>query len=93
MPKRSKVSDAGRSSSNYCGMIGFGLVAINYSVGRYAMGKAHIEGIEPFLATQKRGYHGTSDHFRAEYIQCDIIEFAARQKFPGGHCLTSTAAA
>ena len=81
MPKRSRVSDAVRSSSTYFGMTGFGLVAINYSVGRFARDKAHFKGIERFLATQKRGYRGTSDHFSAEYIQCDIIEFVERQKF------------
>ena len=63
----------------YRGMPGFDHEAVKHSVGEYARGMAHANGMESFRAMLKRGYHGAFHHFSARRMQRCVNEFAARQ--------------
>ncbi len=51
---------------------------VRHSVGEYVRQQAHINGLEPFWATLKRGYHGTYHHMSAKHLNRYVAEFAGR---------------
>ncbi len=51
---------------------------VKHSVSEYVNGKAHTNGVEPFWAMLKRGYHGTYHRMSRKHLQRYVNEFAGR---------------
>ena len=51
---------------------------VKHSVSEYVRGQAHINGIESFWATLKRGYHGIHHHMSRKHLHRYVNEFAGR---------------
>lgn len=52
--------------------------SVKHSVKEYVRGQAHVNGMESFWATLKRGYNGTYHHFSSKHMHRYINEFAGR---------------
>ncbi len=48
------------------------------SVTEYVNGQAHVNGLESFWASLKRGYHGTHYHMSAKHLARYVAEFCGR---------------
>lgn len=51
---------------------------VRHSVAEYVNGQAHVNGVESFWASLKRGYHGTFHHVSPEHLDRYVAEFAGR---------------
>ena len=51
---------------------------VRHSVAEYVNGQAHVNGVESFWASLKRGYHGTFHHVSPEHLHRYVDEFAGR---------------
>ena len=51
---------------------------VKHSVGEYVKGQAHINGVESFWATLKRGYYGVYHQMSKEHLHRYVSEFARR---------------
>lgn len=47
-------------------------------MGQYVDDQAHINGLESFWGTMKRGYHGTYHRMSPRHLQRYVHEFAGR---------------
>ena len=52
--------------------------AVQHSVGTYAVGRAHTNGIEAFWSMFKRGYHGTYHQMSPKHLDRYVCEFTGR---------------
>ena len=52
--------------------------AVRHSVGEYVREQAHVNGMESFWATMKRGYHGCYHRMSRKHLQRYVNEFAGR---------------
>ena len=52
--------------------------AVQHSVGTYAVGRAHTNGIEAFWSMFKRGYHGTYHQMSPKHLNRYVQEFTGR---------------
>ena len=52
--------------------------AVRHSVGEYVDGMAHVNGIESFWATLKRGYKGVYHQMSPQHLHRYVREFAGR---------------
>ena len=52
--------------------------AVKHSVKEFVRGQAHVNGMESFWATLKRGYNGTYHHMSGKHLQRYVNEFAGR---------------
>ena len=51
---------------------------VKQNVGEYVNKLAHINGMESFWATMKRGYHGTHHWMSVKYLNRYVSEFSGR---------------
>lgn len=51
---------------------------VKHSVREYVRGQAHVNGVESFWASLRRGYQGTYHHFSTKHLQRYVNEFAGR---------------
>ena len=51
---------------------------VRHTVAEYVNGQAHVNGVESFWASLKRGYHGTFHHVSPEHLDRYVAEFAGR---------------
>lgn len=51
---------------------------VNHSAGRYARGKATVNGMEGFWSMFKRGYHGTFHHLSDKHLNRYVQAFTGR---------------
>lgn len=52
--------------------------SVKHSVGEYVRGKAHVNGVESFWATMKRGMSGVYHKMSPEHLHRYVNEFAGR---------------
>lgn len=52
--------------------------AVQHSVAQYVNGQAHVNGVESFWASLKRGYHGTHHWMSAKHLDRYVAEFCGR---------------
>ena len=57
---------------------GYGHQTVSHSIGEWASGQAHTNGIESFWAMLKRGYHGTYHHISPKHLDRYVAEFSGR---------------
>lgn len=62
----------------YVGMRRRNHEAVKHSISEFVRGQAHVNGMESFWATLKRGYQGTYHHMSAKHLQRYVNEFAGR---------------
>ena len=65
-------------SGSYKGMGEFRHEAVNHSVSEYVRNQAHVNGIESFWASLRRGYQGTFHKISPKHLQRYVNEFATR---------------
>ena len=68
-------------SSAYTGLPNHQMV--RHSIGEYVNNQAHVNGMESFWATLKRGYYGTYHRMSPAHLQRYVDEFAARHNQRG----------
>ncbi len=51
---------------------------VKHSVGEYVKGHAHVNGVESFWATLKRGYHGVYHQMSKQHLHRYVSEFSGR---------------
>ena len=54
------------------------LETVNHTAGEFVRDMAHINGVESFWATLKRGYYGTFHRMSFKHLQRYVTEFAGR---------------
>ena len=54
------------------------LEKVNHSAGEFVRNMAHVNGVESFWATLKRGYYGTYHRMSFKHLQRYVNEFAGR---------------
>ena len=52
--------------------------SVNHSVGQYVSRQAHVNGMESFWATMKRGYYGTYHRMSPKHLDRYVDEFSGR---------------
>ena len=65
-------------SGSYKGMDEYDHEAVNHSVSEYVRDQAHVNGIESYWASLRRGYHGTFHKISPKHLQRYVNEFATR---------------
>ena len=55
--------------------------SVNHGVSQWVRKQVHINGMESFWASLKRGYHGVYHHMSAKHLHRYANEFAGRHNF------------
>ena len=76
---------------SYRGMPNVEHEAVRHSVGEYAQGMAHTNGMESFWAMLKQGYMGTYHHMSFKHLHRYVSEFAGRANVRDFDTLTQMA--